>query len=234
MTTPIPISEAEHQFRTRLAETLFAEEWRKTDSARDPMRARLMLRNRAEAVLDTACRMTGSVVETVTEATPRPKSVKIATEKDTAGLTELIRESDRELSIVTRNYDKVQDVIGMAVDRTPLYDEDGAPIFRPVFGVITTDGTVEAACGLFPTQPWDSLEFYLRGFFLYVAHASRRTTHAKTLLQFANWFGDQTAMPVVWELLNCRALDERSRLFSRHAMPFGGLFIHRPVEKVAA
>lgn len=236
MSAPIPISEAEHQFRCRLAEELFEEEWRKAaGTGRDAMRQRGQLRDRATELLDTARRITGSLPEIPDAApTPKPENVEIATEKDAGALLELIQESDRELAIVTRNYDKVRDVIGLAVDRTPLVDEDGATMFRPVFGVITTESTVEAACGLYPTQPWDSLEFYLRGFFLYVSNAARRSTHAKSLLQFSNWFGDRSKMPVVWEVLNSRALDERSRLFSRHAIPFGGFFIHRPVEKVAA
>lgn len=232
------LEDPEMLMREIIAAKLFPDEWEEASAFKDRegrnlQRARI--RDRAETVIKDAARITNQTVHPLTlEATPKPENVEIATEKDAAGLLKLIQESDRELAIVTRNYDKVRDVIGLAVDRTPLVDADGAQVFRPVFGVITADGAVEAACGLFPTQPWDSQEFYLRGFFLYVSNASRRSTHAKSLLQFSNWFGDRTAMTVVWEVLNCRALDERSRLFSRHAMPFGGFFIHRPVEKVAA
>lgn len=236
MMAPIVISpqDAEFEFRTKLAEALFEDDWQKASGARDPTRTRRGLRDRAWEILETARRMTSVAEVPNVDATPKPENVEVATEKDAAGLLALIQESDRELAVVSRNYDKVRDVIGLAVDRTPIMDEDGSPFMRPVFGVVLDDAAVVAACGLFPTQPWDSLEFYLRGFFLYVGNASRRTNHGKSLLQFGSWFGDRTEMPVVWEVMNCRVLDERSRMFARHAMPLGGLFLHRPVEKVAA
>ncbi len=132
------------------------------------------------------------------------------------------------------------DARGLAVPVTDTNDRvigvlesmeaDGTAFMRPIFGVIAVDGVVEGACGLFPTQQWDSWETYLRGFFLFVGQASRQKNHAKNLLQWANWFSDRSRMPVVWEAMNLRTLDERQRLFLRHTSPLGGLFIHRPVE----
>lgn len=225
------LPENDFAFRSRLAEVLFEDEWRKAGDKK----TRKILRDRAWVIMELSRRMNrGQPIEALEVTEAKPETVEIATPKDADGLLDLVQESDRELAIVSRNYEKVRDVIGLAVDRTPLVDADGSTFMRPVFGVVVDDGKVVAACGLFPTQPWDSLEFYLRGFYLYVGSAARRSHHGKSLLQFSNWFGDRTAMPVVWEALACGAFDERARMFARHAAPFGGFFIHRPVEGVAA
>jgi hypothetical protein len=214
-----------------VAAKLFPTEWEEAVGTADGtgrQRKKKLLRGRAEQLMRDASRFTNDEPPAFANATPKPVSVRIAGTDDATGLLELVRESDKELAITTRDYGKISEIISLSMD------PDLSSLERPIFGVVGASGSVEAACGLFPTEPWDSFEMYLRGFFLFVSHASRRSTHAQCLFQFANWFGDRVMMPVVWEVLNTRTLDERSRLFSRHAAPFGGIFIHRPVAQAAA
>lgn len=232
----------QHLVHEGIVARLWPEDWAQVanveSSAAKERRRRL--RMRAQEWLDVACVTARPDQQRPIASVSKPESVSLATEGDSFGLLVLIQESDKELAITTRDYGKVREVIDMATDRTPVMDADGTPFMRPVFGVIVADGVVEAACGMFPTQPWDSWETYLRGFFLYVGLANRNGRpgseyrhHAKHLLEWSNWFACRSHMAIVWEVLNCRPLDDRSRLFMRHASPLGGFFIHRPVEVAA-
>lgn len=154
--------------------------------------------------------------------------VRIARQQDTERLFALIVESENEWTLAPRNYDRVRAAIALAVDRSPLVDVDGSPVMRPAFGVVDGPLGIEGACGLCPAQHWDSDATYLRGFFLYVHVACRRSTHAKMLIQFGNWFADMAAMPLIWELLHPTRTEAKGRLLARQASPVGGLFMHQP------
>ena len=105
--------------------------------------------------------------------TPRPPNVRIARQGDAERLLALVVESATECASGQRDYAKVEAIIGLALDRTPLFDDEGVSIQRPIFGVIDGPDAIEGACGLYPTQPWDSSDHYLRGFFHYVGRAYR-------------------------------------------------------------
>jgi hypothetical protein len=168
--------------------------------------------------------------------TPKPLHARIAKPTDAEHLFALVVESENEWALSGRSYDRVRAVIALAVDRSPLVDVDGSPMMRPAFGVIDGPLGIEAGCGIYPTQPWDSDQTYLRGFWLYVHAACRKTTHAKSLLQFGNWFSDVSGMPLVWELLHPEKVQAKMALFSRSGGTLvGGLFIHEPsAEAIAA
>jgi hypothetical protein len=167
---------------------------------------------------------------------PKPAIARIAKPSDADGLFALIVESEKECSLGARNYDRVREVIEFAVDRSPLFDMDGLPVMRPAFGVIDGPLGIEAGCGIYPTQPWDSDNTYLRGFWHYVHVSCRKTPHGKTLLQFGNWFSDIAGMPLVWDLLHPEQFQAKMGLFSRSGGTLvGGLFIHEPpAEAIAA
>lgn len=218
-----------HPLHDGLAAALWPGEWALVAGVEDrsALGLRRRLRDRARDVLADATRLTGN--GRPASAVTKPVNVIIATRDETSSLMVLIQESDEEAAITTRDYGKVQEVIDLAAGREPLMEADGTAFMRPIFGLIKVDDVVEGACGLFPTQPWDSWETYLRGFFLFVSQTSRHKKHASNLLQWANWFSDRTQMPLVWEVINSRMFDERQRLFLRHGSSLGGLFIHRPV-----
>jgi hypothetical protein len=159
---------------------------------------------------------------------------RLARPEDADRLFALIVGSEDEWALLPRSYDKVRSVIELAVDRSPLFDLDGTRIMRPAFGVIDGGMGIEGACGLYPTQPWDSNALYLRGFVLYVHKACRRSTHAKALIQFGNTFGDVAGMPVVWEQLHPERTEAKCRLLGRQAKPIGGLFMHEPKREALA
>jgi hypothetical protein len=160
--------------------------------------------------------------------TQKPADVRLARHGDEELLFALACESDEEWSLGPRDDNKVRDVIGMATM--------GGPPPRPVFGVVVGPSILEGAIGLFPTEPWNSNEPYIRAFFHYVSPLYRKSTHAVHLAQFAKWFGELSGMPVIFEVLHPERTEAKMRLYGRQATPIGGLFIHGAptVRKAAA
>lgn len=151
--------------------------------------------------------------------TPKPLSVSLARPGDEELLFALICASDEEWSLGTKDADKIRGVIWAATTGT----EPG----RPRFGVIAGPSVIEGAIGLFPTEPWNSTELYLRAFFHFVHPLYRKTRHAVELRDFAKWFGDQLKMPVLFELPRIDQTEAKARMYERGADWVGGMFMYR-------
>lgn len=148
----------------------------------------------------------------------KPQDVRLARHGDEELLFALIRASDDEWSMGARDDDKVRGVIGNACNAS-------APP-RPMFGVIQGPLIIEGAIGLFPTEPWNSSDLYLRAFFHFVHPLHRQSKHAVHLVHFAQWFGERAGLRVVFELLHPERTAGKARFYSRHARPIGGLYVH--------
>jgi hypothetical protein len=159
---------------------------------------------------------------------------RLARPADAERLFALIVSSEDEWTLAPRNYDRIRAVLDLALDRSQLLDLDGMPVMRPAFGVIEGEMGIEGACGLHPTQPWDSDALYLRGFFLYVHQACRRSTHAKMLIHFGHQFADVAQMTLIWELLHPERTEAKAKLFARQAPSVGGLYRHEPLRQALA
>lgn len=150
--------------------------------------------------------------------TSRPTSVRLVHPGEEAALFTFVCSSDEEWCLGPRDDTKVRRIIDRAAG--------GGPMPRPVFGLVPGEKEIEGAVGLFPTELWNSSELYLRVFFHYVHPNHRRTRHAVHLAEFAKWFGEESGMPVVFELLHPELTANKAQLFGRQARPAGGLYIH--------
>lgn len=151
--------------------------------------------------------------------TPKPLSVRLARRGDEELLFALVCASDEEWSLGSRDAGKIKGVIAHATDR-----EASAP--KPVFGVVEGPLILEGAIGLFPTEPWNSSDLYLRAFFHFVHPLHRKSRHAIDLRDFAKWFGDTAGMPVLFELLHPERTEAKAKMYERGAEKIGGLFMH--------
>lgn len=160
----------------------------------------------------------------------KPINVRLARQGDEELLFALICASDEEWSLGSRDADKIRGVIHSAT--TPV----GLPP-RPLFGVIEGPTGLEGAIGMFPTEPWNSSDLYIRAFFHFVHPLYRKSRHAVHLTEFAKWFGETAGMPVIFELLHPERTEAKARMYERQAQRVGGLFMHgvmAPKVKVAA
>lgn len=118
----------------------------------------------------------------------------------------------------SRDPDKIRGVIWSAIaDTSPS---------RPRFGVVSGPSVIEGAIGLFPTEPWNSSDIYIRAFFHFVHPLYRKSRHAVDLAQFGKWFADLAGVPLVFELLHPERTEAKERLYGRQATRVGGLFLH--------
>ena len=78
---------------------------------------------------------------------------------------------------------------------------------------------IEAVIGLVPERRWYSTDkpknYYSVELLLYVHPLHRRTRHAARLFQFAQWWEQQTKMPVVLSLMPREGFPGKDKLFSR-------------------
>jgi hypothetical protein len=145
-------------------------------------------------------------------------TVSLARPGDEELLFALICASDKEWALGSRDADKIRGVIHAATH--------GEERVRPYFGVIAGPTVIEGAVGMFPTEPWNSSDYYIRVFFHFVHPLYRRSRHAVNLAMFAKRFGDTAHMPVIFELLHPVRTEAKARMYTRQATPVGGLFAH--------
>lgn len=157
--------------------------------------------------------------------TAKPSSVRLARPGDEELLFALICASEEDWSLGARDPDKIRRVIWSAISDTP------PP--RPVFGVIQGPTVFEGVIGLFPTEPWNSSDLYLRAFLHFVHPMHRKTRHAVDLRDFARWFGEVSGVPVMFELPHSERTEGRARMFERGSERVGDLFIYRPEQREA-
>ena len=158
-----------------------------------------------------------------------PEGVRIATKKDAVPLFALIWMAHEECALAPRSDLKVRNMVRVALDQKMLADPvTGASVAPPVFGVIDGTDDLVAVMGLCTVDHWYSDRQYLRGFLTYVHPEHRRSTHAKRLLEFGNWWAEEMGMEVLYENWNPLGAPQKNKLFGRHATMVGGLFQHRP------
>ena len=175
--------------------------------------------------------------------TPKPPTVRIAGVRDSDELFALAWMASDEWALTPRSSEKIRRVITLATTREEVIGPDGNPMHRPTFGVIDGEHGIVGAVGLYPTTTWDSEQFFLRCFFLFVHPSARRSiasvqkhrpaltapnSHARYLFEFAQWFGDRCELGVLFEVLHPERTEAKVRLAKRHGDMVGGLFMHAP------
>lgn len=123
-----------------------------------------------------------------------------------------------------------------------LYEENGTfridPIktrvtieemLNPVNGVIgLIDGPngFEGSVGLVLDSQWYSHDQFLLETWCYVIPECRRSTHAKTLIEFAKWAADELGIPLQMGIISTTQTAAKERLYRRQLQHVGGYFMH--------
>jgi hypothetical protein len=95
-----------------------------------------------------------------------------------------------------------------------------------IIGVIDGPNGIEASIGLALLQWWYSDEWHLEEIWNFVHPDHRRSTHARRLVEFAKWSGDQLGTPVLLGVLTRHRLFPKLRLLQRQVPQVGALFLH--------
>ena len=88
---------------------------------------------------------------------------------------------------------------------------------------------IEAAIGLHPEKRWyctnDPKNYYNTDLLIYVHPLHRRSRHAVKLFQFAQWWEQETGVPVILGLMPRDDFEDKERLFERFGRKVGALYM---------
>lgn len=105
---------------------------------------------------------------------------------------------------------------------------------RGVIGVIDGPEGLEATIGLSFHPMWYTDDWSINETWLYVHPDHRRpdrtkpqyrSTHARTLIEFAKWVSGRMKMPLIMSVTQTKRTEAKMRLFRRSLVPVGGTFL---------
>lgn len=149
--------------------------------------------------------------------TPRPNNVRIALPQDEMAVFSLAKMAHEENAVAPISDHKVLEKI-----RTATNERGG------IIGIIGDEQNLEAIIMLELTQQWYSEAWALTELFAFVHPDHRRTTHAKSLIQFSKWAAEKMALPLFIGVLSGERMAAKVRLYRRDLQMSGALFVHNP------
>lgn len=145
-------------------------------------------------------------------------SVRLAHHLDIGGLISLLREAHEESGA----YGEFAPLKASALIATGLARDGG------IIGVIGQPGRIEASIGLFLTTAPMSNEPYLADRWCIVGEDYRRSTRAKTLMEFAKWASNELGRPLIMSAISNERTARKVELMERQLPKAGALFVYEP------
>lgn len=147
---------------------------------------------------------------------PSPSVVRLADASEMEDLVSLMKEAAEEQALFPVSETKARDMLNRAFLR-----QGG------IVGVIGPKGGIEAALYMILAQPLYSEDWHAEEVFQVVRPAFRRSTHAKSLLQFAKRCHHDLGIPVLMGVLHNVRTEAKVRLYRRQlGAPVGAFFIY--------
>ena len=147
--------------------------------------------------------------------TQRPLNVRVAEPKDEQAILGLMRDAYKEQPIFPLNDKKILAKIKEATERK-----------GGVIGVIDGEHGIEAYLIAVMCTYWYTDQMHLEELSNFVHPDHRRSTHAKSLIEFAKWFAEQLNMPLIMGILSTQRLEPKIRLYTRQVKHCGAVFVH--------
>lgn len=158
------------------------------------------------------------------EPTQRPLSVRIARPSEEERLFKTLMLLGEENAMAEISKPKVRAMLQRC--RSP---EPGQPRYGVIGVIDAPKGGIAATVGLVTGQWWYTEEWHCEEVwsFVHPDHRRDKANHAKDLIQFSKWWGEQLGWPVLMGVLsNVRTLG-KIRLYAREIPLVGALFLHR-------
>lgn len=141
-------------------------------------------------------------------------NVRLAIPSDEEGIVSLLRMKHEEDGLAAFDEEKVRAVVERGIVRQ-----------MAAIGVVRGKEIVEGAIGIYVGEWWYSRAQHFWNPFLYVHPDHRRTTHAKSLLQFAKGYATDLGIPLVAETITSAETAQKEKLYERELPKRGALFI---------
>jgi hypothetical protein len=148
--------------------------------------------------------------------TPSPSVVRLAGADEMTDLLALMFEAADEQGLFPVSETKAREMLNRA------FMKQGG-----IVGVIGPKGAIEAALYMLIAQPMYSESYHLEEVFQVVRPDFRRSTHAKTLLEFAKRCHHDLKIPVLMGVLSNKRTEAKVRLYRRQlGEPVGSFFLY--------
>lgn len=95
-----------------------------------------------------------------------------------------------------------------------------------IIGCIQEDGVVNSIIGLVLERYWYSKQWFLYEMFTFVHPDLRKSTRAKSLLQFAKNCAEEMNLPLVTGITSNHRTEAKIKLYERQFDRMGSFFIH--------
>lgn len=142
-------------------------------------------------------------------------TVRLATREDEAELMELCRELHADNGLFSFHEDMVREMLERA------FDKRGG-----IIGVIDEGDKIAGAIYLLISNFWYSRDHHLEELFSYIRPAFRKSSHATTLIGFAQKCSETLGIALVIGVLTNHRMEAKVRLYSRKlGAPAGAFFV---------
>lgn len=147
---------------------------------------------------------------------PSPSVVRLAQGDEIEDILALMKDGAEEQALFSIDDDRARAMLNRA------FLKQGG-----IVGVIGPKGAIEAAVYLMLAQPIYSAEWHIEETFNIVRPAFRRSTHAKSLLEFAKRCHHDIGPPVLIGVLHKVQTQAKIRLYRRQfGEPVGAMFLY--------
>lgn len=103
---------------------------------------------------------------------------------------------------------------------------------KGVVGIIQSDGEIEAAICLMINNLWYTQDYCISDLFNFVAPQYRKSTRAKSLIQFAKNYADEIGIPLFMGIVSNVRTEAKIKLMERQMDKAGAFFIYNyPIQR---
>lgn len=149
--------------------------------------------------------------------------IRLAAPSDEAGVVSLLRAMHIESGIGPFAEQKARGLVQLGISRQ-----------LGMIGVIGRQDNIEASIGLFLVEPPFSTLPILQDAWQFVREDCRRSTRAKSLLEFAKWAAEELRRPLLVTAMVNAATARKVELLGRQLPRAGAMFLYDPTEAAAA
>lgn len=141
--------------------------------------------------------------------------VRLARPEDETNIYDLLVLMHEENGLFSMDEETVQSLIHDVVSNK-----------KGVVGLIENDGDIEAAICLMINNLWYTQDYCISDLFNFVAPQYRKSTRAKSLIQFAKNYADEIGIPLFMGIVSNVRTEAKIKLMERQMNKAGAFFIY--------
>lgn len=153
-----------------------------------------------------------------------PSIVRVAKPEDRQEIWRLFLQGHRENGQFELAPEKVDFFVNRALHPELIPEWDNGP--RGAIGVIGSVGSLEGLVFVTIGTYWYSHARHLEEFIVYVDPECRRSSHARTMVEWMKHQSDITGLPLVTGIISNERTEAKVRLYRRLLPPVGAFFMY--------